>query len=411
MVKDFDVDRRLLLFDLSVGGHHPSYLKYLVQYWQEQDFSGQLDLVVTPEFEARHGDVATLVAQGARTQLITITPEEVAALPRRRHFRERVQRAFGEWRLLDRYARRLHSDHALLMYFDTAQYPLILRRSLPCGLSGIYFRPTFHYGQFSGFQAGFRDRWQQWRDLWQLKLACGHPRLQYLFSLDPYVVPLVDRWSSRFHCCHLPDPVQIHGLSPEVPEQLRRQLAIDPHRQIFLFFGDLSGRKGLFPLLQAWQQLSPPTRSAACLLLVGAIHGRDRPRAMPLIHQLQGIPENQIITVDRFISESEIQPYFALTDWVLAPYQRHVGMSGILVRAAAAKKPLISTDYGLMGEITRRYQLGLTLDSTNPQAIAQALENCCDPTVPSPGNPATMEEFGALNRDIHFAHRIFSQLA
>jgi hypothetical protein len=35
--KPANCDRRILLFDLSVGGHHPAYIQHLIRYWGEQN--------------------------------------------------------------------------------------------------------------------------------------------------------------------------------------------------------------------------------------------------------------------------------------------------------------------------------------------------------------------------------------
>ncbi len=65
---------------------------------------------------------------------------------------------------------------------------------------------------------------------------------------------------------------------------------------------------------------------------------------------------------------------FGATDLVLAPHQRHVGSSGILLRAAAAGVPLLTQKYGAMGETVRAWKLGITVDTGNPSEIARALE-------------------------------------
>ncbi len=56
---------------------------------------------------------------------------------------------------------------------------------------------------------------------------------------------------------------------------------------------------------------------------------------------------------------------------ILAPYRQHVGFSGILIHAAAAERPVLSRDYGLMGRLTETLRLGLTANPTSPTDLAE----------------------------------------
>jgi glycosyltransferase involved in cell wall biosynthesis len=118
----------------------------------------------------------------------------------------------------------------------------------------------------------------------------------------------------------------------------------------------------------------------------------------------------QILHVNRFVIDREIQPYFQLSDVVLAPYQRHVGMSAILVRAAAAQKPVLSSNYGLMGEMTRRHQLGLAIDSTDSQAIADGISFLLQTPLAQVGDRSKMQAFAAQNSAQRFADVIFETI-
>ena len=110
-----------------------------------------------------------------------------------------------------------------------------------------------------------------------------------------------------------------------------------------------------------------------CFLLVGRCELAIQRRFQSKIAQVCQIRPAQIVEQYGFVSQQAVQDYFRLSDVVLAPYQKHVGMSGILLQAAAAQKPVLSSNYGLMGEMVRRYQLGLAVDTTQPTEIAAAI--------------------------------------
>ena len=114
----------------------------------------------------------------------------------------------------------------------------------------------------------------------------------------------------------------------------------------------------------------------------------------------------QLVTHDKFIPDEQIQPYFGLADIVLALYQHHIGMSAILIRAAAAGKPVLASDYGLMGELVRRHQLGCAVDSTQPAAIAQELATFLAGQPSSTLNLQKAAQFAQENHAACFAQAI-----
>lgn len=405
-------DRRILLFDLSIGGHHPSYILHLIRYWSEQELPGYLDIVVLPKFIERHNDVVDVTKEYGhnRVNFVAITAEEEAALSARSNPVLRALRAFQEWDLLCKYTNLLKATQCLLLYFDTSQLPIILGRRPHCPVSGIYFRPTFHYSDFKDYRLSWKDQLQKWREKLLLSQILRYSQLQTLFCLDPFVVKHFDRFNSKVRAVHLPDPVYIYGNSELEPEKLREDLGIPSNRKIFLLFGALDQRKGLHKLLEAISLLSPELCQNLCLVLVGSITCEDKLPAQNRINQLtQSLPV-QIIANDQFVSDPIIEVYFQLADVILAPYQRHVGMSGILVRAAAAQKPVLSSDYGLMGELTRRYQLGLTVDSTKPSEIAKGLTQFLQQSPLEFCDRTKMKQLAEQSSAEEFARVIFQNL-
>ena len=403
---------RLLIFELSTGGHYPGYIQHLVRYWREIGLPGRLDVVVTPQFLAQHNDVVAAAGDPSQSGIhfIAITTAEAAGLSDRRSGRSRAQRAFQEWQLLQCYAHRQQADHCLIPYLDTRQLPLALGARLPCKFSGIYFRPTFHYPALINTPPNRQERWQQRRERWLVGRMLAHPRLTTLFCLDPFVLEPLRSFKTLAQTLYLPDPVQIYPPALDHVEQLRHHLGIEPQRRVFLLFGALDERKGIQQLLSAIAQLPHDRVQAFCLLLVGPLGAAIKPQVQTQITKLRQTLPVQILVVDQFVPDHEIQPYFQLADVILAPYQRHVGMSAILVRAAAAQKPTLAANYGLMGEITRRYQLGLTVDSTQPSAIATALATLLTMALPDVGDRAKMQAFAAQNSAYQFASTIFNAL-
>lgn len=296
------------------------------------------------------------------------------------------------------------------MYFDTFQIPIAVGGKFPCSFSAIYFRPTFYYDDFEHYKPTRKDRLHHSYEKLLLSLTLRHQQLQTLFCLDPFVLKHLDKFNTAVRTVYLPDPVQIYSNSVTAREKLQKSLGIDAKRKVFLLFGLLDGRKGVHQLLEAVSLLSPSVCQKLCLLLVGPIDSGIESSVRAWISNISQSLPVQIVTYNQFIAECEIQAYFQLADVILAPYQRHVGMSAILVRGAAAQKPVLSSDYGLMGEITRRYQLGLTVDSTVPAEIARGLTQFLLESPDKFGDRTQMKSFGEQNSASKFASVIFQNL-
>lgn len=406
---------RLMLFDLALGGHHGNYIQHLIDWAHQQGFRGALDIVVLPQFAEVHQDVVAAIRRAKQSQieieLVTISAEEATGLGSRDSGMSRFRRNFREWQLFCNYAEALQTTHALIMYLDTCELPLAMGMRSPCPFSGIYFRPTFHYQMFVNYKPNFKDKQQQWRERLTWVRILNHPQLETVFCLDPFAVTALSTQSQNAKVVHLPDPVQPYPSISLDLEMLRTQLRVETDRRVFLLFGGLDERKGIYQLLEAIQLLSPELCEHLCLLLVG---GTDPNQQVTIRQKIAVICQTQplqVIEHYEFIPEADVPSYFQLADAILAPYQRHVGMSGILLLAAAAGKPVLSSDYGLMGELAQQYQLGLVVDSTKPTEIAKALATLLWAPLLSVANSSQMKLFAEQNSIEQYTNTIFQHLS
>ncbi|MFQ3615153.1 MAG: glycosyltransferase [Cyanobacteriota bacterium] len=365
-------DFRLVCFDLSIYGHHPHYILQLGKGWTARSPLGKLFFVVSPRFLTVHADVVQQCSLDASVQFVAITETEQVELKSRSSGIDRNLRNFQEWRLFARYAQLLQADHALMLYLDTCLLPMAAGFSFPCPVSGIYFRPTFHYYTFSPRPQTWGDRLQAWRDRLILGAALRHPQFRTLFSLDP-IAPDHITPPAHVKVCALTDPVDLSQKSVGSGAELRQQLEIEGDRTVFLLFGALTSRKGIYPLLESLELLPEETCKKICLVLLGEASAKMQQYIATTAESLRQCKSIQILERYEFVEDAVLHQYIEMADVVLALYQKHVGMSGILMQAALHKKPVLSSDYGLMGELVRRYELGLAIDSENPRAIATSV--------------------------------------
>lgn len=391
-------------------GHHPIYLQHLIRYWCEQKLPGVLDIVVSLEFMREHSDVVEMasISEYKSVKIVAMTAQEQANLEAKNYG---FTRSFYQYELIAKYANLMNSKSCLILYFDSCQLPLAWKAKLPCSCSGIYFRPTFHYSNFANYVPTWKERLQQWREKFFIYRILQHPQFKTLFCLDPFVVEPINYFCNRVRAVHLPDPVQAYARPALHAEDLKKSLEIHPNRRVFFSFGRLAdARKGIPQLIEAVSKLPPELCKKLCLLFVGEPDPAGKEKLESWLTPLRQSRLVQIVSHYGFVPESEVQSYFQLADVVLAPYQRHVGMSGILMLAAAAQKPVLSSDYGLMGEIVRRYSLGLAVDSTKPSEIAKGLTRLLLESPENLGDRAQMKSFAEQNSAEQFARVIFENI-
>lgn len=360
------VEKKLMIFDLAVGGHHPSYIRHLVAYWRDEEMKGQLFVVVLPDFLEKYTDVVKVA--NSSTEFVAISPQESEKLTKAK---KSLQRAFVEWEIYCRYASKLQVSHGLLMYFDLLQLPIVLGSESPCPFTGIYFRPTFHYKDFDNYVLTLKDILRGWYQKILISLALRNQQLLGLASLDTYAVPYIQKLSPQGKFVkRLPDPIQPMAVNAFDIQALRRKLNIENERKIFLLFGYMEPRKGTHKALEAISLMSQEDAQKICLLIVGQSNQEYKFVLERLTSKVTSSHPIQIITKHEFVSEEAMQTYFKSADYVLIPYQDHVGMSGVLLHAALAGKPVLASNYGLIAKIVKEHQLGAIVDAKSAAAIA-----------------------------------------
>lgn len=406
---------RVLLFDLESNGHHASYINHLLTLYFDTQPSFELFLVVSPDFITKHHEIIHEFKlnnkEAGCLQIISISKTELLAINNAMILPKKI---ICIWKILKRYAENLNIDHCIVMWFDhLLQFPLSLHFSFPCAISGICFRPMFHYLHWQDKIMPFSHRVKAWRQKILYYWAVRHPKLHTLFCLDPFVPESINKLSRHPKALYLPDPVASYrgSIDQQVLNHLKHSLGIEPERKIFLFFGAIAARKGIYKILEALKLLDDATSQKSTLLLVGEIvHTEDIEPITQAIEKLKTHSAVEIVFHNQFVTDIEMHHYFSLTDVVLAPYLKHVGMSGILLQAAAAGKPVISSNYGLMGQMIDTYSLGLAVDTELPAAIAGAIQETFSDTFKALYDQEKMQQWVAQNSPDMFSRTIFDQI-
>lgn len=237
-----------------------------------------------------------------------------------------------------------------------AAFGLMPPRVLKSKIHGLFIRPRVadarvsggfnHWLKRTGFRRLLRGNWTG--SLFTLdETLPSHLRT----GLSPSAFPI------------LPDPWE--GDFTQDQAACRAQLGIPAGRLVVLHYGTASRRKGLPLLASALRSL--PVNERPLLVCAGkcGAEGQDDIRHM--------LEEKCVLVFDRHITNAEEPLFFRASDAIALAYHGHYGSSGVLSRAAAARRWVIASDEGLVGHRVRSANLGLTFKSGDQAALASTL--------------------------------------
>lgn len=389
-----DTDRcHILIFEPDARGHAREWIEHLVCFAAQERPGFRLTIAVPPALVE-----ALLPRAGGNIALQPLSESE----ERRCRDRRLVVSSFARWRAMQRHLKRSGAEHGFFLAFDHLSLPLALGLRARRPVSGILFRPSAHFGALRGGETTLREKLRDARKQLLYRLMLRNPSLELVFSLDPYFPAYLE----HAKLTALVDPAFPF---PEEPAAN----AFDPpkERVVFVLFGELAERKGLLALLDALALLGADVAARIAILIAGRVEAPLRPavdRRVARLAQVQ--PRLWLHVEDRFLSAAELADLVRRSDVVLAPYQRFVGSSGVMLWAASAGKPIITQDYGLLGRFTDEYKLGLAVDTTDPGTLADAITRAAA-NAAALGDPESMAGFVAAHTPHRFAATIFDGIA
>ena len=381
--------KNILIFEPDASGHHSGYLYHLIINFLQNDYSYKLIILVSPDFFLKHPQIIQKTLS-PRVQWIKFSEKEFVEWKKPKSV---FKRSVLEWDLFCQYAKKYNSVLGFFMYIDYLQLAVLTQPAPPCLISGILFRPTLvNYPANSWI-----ERLNYWRKNITLRYFVKNKNLDSLFNLDPFATDyILKNWNTE-KVKFLPDPVQLYPTT-KTKSEVKTSLGIDESKTVFLIFGFLDSRKGIADVMKAIGKISGETSQKGCLLIVGPWEENERKLFNIQLPKIQQTTNFQIVVKDSFVKDEDIQQYFKVADYAFALYNKHFGMSAIMVRAAAAQKPLISSNFGLIGKIVVENELGITIDNDLKEKLEMLLNNEI-----SIGNKEKMRAFAELNQADNYA--------
>lgn len=221
-------------------------------------------------------------------------------------------------------------------------------------LSGVYHRPR----PIDESQGGFGNFLKRFG----LKRLEKNGWFKHIFLLDEYL--LSKDLNNKYH--FLPDPWD--GDYSMKKEDAREKLGIDTNKLVLLHYGTASRRKGLHLLLNALD--SGSLHDKIFLLVAGNI--TKNKEELERLHILEA--RGQAKVLNYYISDAEEKLCFCASDFIGLPYISHYGSSGILSQATAARRPVIASNFHILGRRVKENGLGLVFENNNTDSLKTVLE-------------------------------------
>lgn len=361
--------REVLILEPDAEGHSQEWLQHLAEFVAADETAAAISVVAPPALCAALSRSMPVVAEG-RIRFIALKPRELRLCTHR----SLSIAAFARWWIMRRYLARTGADSGFFLSIDLLCLPLALGlRATGKPIAGVLFRPSVHYRSLGKYQPSSAERLRDLRKDLLYRLMLKNPSVRTVLSLDPFFPAHAEsHYDHGIKVRALPEPPIM------VPADDSTAPAIDfapPGRVGLLLFGYLTERKGPLEVLDALRLLPTHISKRTALLLAGrvdpAIDCAIKERCSALARER---PDLWLRIENRWLSRAELEVLVARSDVVLAPYQRFVGSSGVLMWAARAGRPVLAQEYGLVGRLTRDHRLGAVVNSSDPAYLAREIE-------------------------------------
>ena len=154
-------------------------------------------------------------------------------------------------------------------------------------------------------------------------------------------------------------------------KDLRDDLGIPKNNTVYLQFGSLENRKSTMKILYALKSMSTEQLKGKTFIFMGRLYDTIREEFNELIEVLN--KKVQIIVKEGFVPYEYLNSMCYTADVILTLYTNVEMSSGSIGYAAFFSKPVIAPSVGLLGNLVKDNNLGLTINHITPESIKQAL--------------------------------------
>ena len=353
-----------IIYDSEIEGHHTEYITHLIRYITNDENDEERYIFLVPEeMQYKFPEIIKLAdnCDNIKWEFISnLQCTFLKALPL-------YKRSFKELALVNSYADKFEAKEVFLLYFNIFQLALIFKRPL-FDIKGILFLQFYRMQKNTIFQ-----RLKYYRKYWITKLYCYNSKIKTVFVLndDKTVDFLNNRFKTRKFKM-LSDPIPIY--QEEKTYDVFKHYNIPRNKKILLHPGAIDPRKGTYEIIEAVDLLKDKETDEFAILIVGKAKADIENVIKEKLSTLKN-NEFTIIFDNTFVSNECLKSLLVQCYAVLMPYKNVEASSGILGHAAINNKRVLAPDSGLIGEIIKKYKLGILIDKPTALCIASGIKN------------------------------------
>lgn len=241
-------------------------------------------------------------------------------------------------------------------------------------LIGIRGRPFLHYLRFPKIRRVKHIRFRSYlREIILNVLVVHSFKIAEILMLDPLAPAFYNTMFGTSKYRYLPS--DIAHIVPMVRK--REYFDLPKGKEILLFIGAIAERKGLFEYLSAlesaFNQISD-FRHRVGLVFAGTISENVKENFYKAVSRLKTTYSDvPFVIFPRFLTDREYVSLISASSVVCLPYVGFIGMSGVLIHAANYERLVVASQFGLIGELVDRYNLGFVCDESKAEELGIAL--------------------------------------
>lgn len=359
---------RVAVFEPEAAGHHMAlHVRFIVREMANRNWS--IDLVTTERALSHPAYKIVEEESGGKYAVQTMPDKETAASA---NDLQRVRDQFARWKNYRSGFENLKEQPDAIYLVNLDQMDLALAKNgAPFGktpFAGMMIGRHFHCPAMGIKMASFKFRDKAMGPVFQRLLKI--PALKKIAVLDEALQKYVEkeRWKGWEKVAYVPDVASLAKTGRQL--SLRSELKVPDSAFVILAYGALSERKGVVELIEG---LADPHCPAEAIALFA---GRQDDFTKEFLQQgtAKALREKgRLFELNAFLDEAQEEAAFSAADAVWLGYRGWYGMSGVLVQAAAAGKPLLAMDQGLIGWLAHTHDLGVAVDMFQPGSVAAGI--------------------------------------
>ena len=343
-----------IIFESSIKGHVLEYLHNIYMYAKhcEDNFVFLLPRSFEKSKSILHWPEA------ANITFHFITDIEAEKCNQQSVLKSALERS----RCIRYYAKDLKADNVFLIFLIRTMPFLPFYLPSKTQASGIIYSIPLYKSE--------QSRGQKIKDKIIYRLFARKNSIKNIFMLnDPKSAAHYNNKYNTNKFLHLTDPIP--GIDMSQVKDMREELGIPAQNTVYLQFGSIDSRKNSLNILRALTLMSPGELKGKTFIFMGKLYSNIKEEFNKLVAQLSD--KVQIIVNEGFVPYEYLNSMCYTTDVILTIYNNIEMSSGSIGYAAYFGKTVIGPSGGLLGNLIKDNNLGITIDNVTPENIKQAL--------------------------------------